>query len=116
MDTLSWLIGALVDHTPWWLWALLLLVPLGWFYPVLAPLWAALPGRVKALIGAAVAAVFIYLAGRNRGAAGALSRAQQKEQRDADRIRDEGNAARARAERDALGDGLRDDDGWRRQD
>ncbi|MCS0501634.1 hypothetical protein [Ancylobacter mangrovi] len=108
------LLGAILDWTPWWAWLAAGLAILASTYQVWRPVWALLPAPVKGAVVLILTGGLAYQAGRNRGAAGALERAQQKEQARADDIRDKGDAARAASERRSDGGGLRDDDGWRR--
>lgn len=112
MSVLGWLL----DLTPWWLWLALSLALLAATWSVWHPLWLLVPAPLRAALLAAGAAALAYLAGRNHGAAGALSRAETKEQALADDIRRKGADARARADRDADAGRLRDDDGWKRHD
>lgn len=107
-------LGWLLDTTPWWLWLVGAAVLLAATYQLWAPIWALLPRPLKVAAGGLVALVLAYLAGRNRGAAGALHRAKEREAAHADKITD--TARRARAGSDARADGgrLRDDDGFRR--
>ncbi|WP_371347043.1 hypothetical protein [Ancylobacter sp. IITR112] len=113
---MSWLLGIVLDWTPWWLWAAAGGVLLLTTFPYWRPLWVLLPGPLRAGLIAAGAATLAYLAGRNTGSAGALQRAREKEQARAEDIERRAAAARERADRDALSGGLRDDDGWRRND
>jgi len=71
---MTWLLGVILDNTPWWAWALASLAALAATYQLWCPLWLALPNPAKAGIAAAGAAILAYLAGRNRGASGALAR------------------------------------------
>lgn len=71
---MTWLLGVVLDSTPWWAWGLAALAALAASYQIWWPLWLALPSPVKAGIAAAGAAILAYLAGRNRGASGALER------------------------------------------
>jgi len=71
---MTWLLGVVLDSTPWWAWALAALAALAASYQLWWPLWMALPSPIKAGIAAAGAAILAYLAGRNRGASGALAR------------------------------------------
>ncbi|WP_246659474.1 AtpZ/AtpI family protein [Ancylobacter moscoviensis] len=113
---MSWLLGLILDHTPWWLWLAVGLGILAATYQVWRPFWLLLPSPIKTALAALVAAGLAYLAGRNKGAAGALQRAQEQEQARADDIREKGARARERADRDAVSGRLRDDDGWKRRD
>lgn len=113
---MSWILGIVIDNTPWWLWLAVGIGLLAWTYSLWAPLWMAIPSTWRIAIIGAATAVLMYLAGRNSGAAGALQRAKEKEQARADDIREKGAEARAHADHDALSGGLRDDDGWRRDD
>jgi len=113
---MSWLMGWLLDTTPWWLWAAALAVLLAATYQLWLPLWSLLPRPLQAILIAIGTAILAYLAGRNTGAAGTLRRAQEKEQAHADELRRKGAESRARADRDAVSGRLRDDDGWRRED
>lgn len=114
MEALAAALGWMLDFTPWWLWlggAAALLV---FTYQIWAPIWALLPRPIKVAAGGLVAIGFAYLAGRNRGAAGALQRAKEKEAAHADAITDAARRARAGADARNVGDRLRDNDGWRR--
>ena len=71
---MTWLLGVVIDSTPWWAWALAALAALAASYQLWWPLWGTLPAPAKAGIAAAGAAILAYLAGRNRGASGALER------------------------------------------
>jgi len=71
---MTWLLGVVLDHTPWWAWALAALAALAATYQLWWPIWLALPTPVKAGVATAGAAILAYLAGRNRGASGALAR------------------------------------------
>ena len=113
---MTWLLGIILDSTPWWLWALAGAGILAATYQIWRPLWALLPSPVKAVLIASGAAALAYLAGRNKGAAGALHRAKEQEQARADDIIDRGTDARQRADRDAVSGRLHDDDGWKRDD
>lgn len=108
------LIGWLLDVTPWWAWALASLALLGATYQVWAPLWALAPSWLRTGALGLASIVLAYLAGRNRGASGALDRAKQQEAAHADRITEAGRRARADADALNVGERLRDDDGWRR--
>lgn len=109
MTALGWLLDAL----PWWLWLVGAAVLLVATYQLWAPVWVLLPRPLKVAAGGFVAIVLAYLAGRNRGAAGALQRAREKEAAHAEQITE--TARRARADADARNaSGMRDDDGWRR--
>jgi len=71
---MTWLVGVVFDNTPWWAWGLAALAALAATYQLWWPIWLALPSPVKAGAAAAGAAILAYLAGRNRGASGALAR------------------------------------------
>lgn len=113
---MSWLLGVIIDNVPWWLWLTPLLVLLAATWQFWRPIVTLIPWPGIVALAAVIAGAFAYLAGRNKGAAGALQRAQEKEQARADDIREKGAAARARADRDAMDGRLFDDDGWRRPD
>lgn len=113
---MTWLLGFIVDNVPWWVWLVALAVLLAITWQAWRPIWALLPSPIKAAVLIIGTAVLAYLAGRNKGASGALHRAQERETARAEDIRDRGAKARERADRDALGDRLRDDDGWKRHD
>lgn len=106
--------GWVLDLIPWWIWAIAGGVALAASLPWWRPIWLALPSSIKAALLLIGTGGLAYLAGRNRGASGALQRAKDKEQARADDIFQRGTEARARAERDADTGRLRDDDGWRR--
>lgn len=108
--------SGLLDSVPLWIWGLIGLAILGATYSLWLPIWAALPATWRIAIIGAGFAVLAALWGRNKGATGALQRARDKEQARADEIRRKGAEARARADRDAIGGRLRDNDGWRRDD
>ncbi len=113
---MSWFLGWLIDATPWWAWLLAVGALLAATYQLWAPLWALTPQPLKIGLGAVAAALAAYLAGRNRGAAGALARAQAEQ--DAARQR----AIKARQEIDHEVDALapadldRDLAKWMRRD
>lgn len=107
---LAWL----VDLIPWWIWAVIAAGALAASYPYWRPLWAVLPSPIKTAALVVLTGGLAYLAGRNSGSAGALQRAQEKEQARADDIHKKGAEARSRADHDAMSGGLLDDDGWRR--
>lgn len=113
---MSWLLAVIVDHVPWWLWAVLLAVAAAATWPFWRPILALIPWPGTVALAAAIVGGLAYLAGRNRGAAGALDRVRKREQAHADDINEAGTAARARADRDAMGGRLYEDDGWRRKD
>ncbi|WGD31272.1 hypothetical protein AncyloWKF20_05460 [Ancylobacter sp. WKF20] len=112
MSALGWLL----DNSPWWLWLAGVVVLLAATWSVWRPFWLLMPAPLRAAALAAGAAFLAYLAGRNHGAAGAQTRAREKEQTLADDIRRKGADARARADRDAAAGRLRDNDGWKRDD
>lgn len=105
---MTWLFGWILDNTPWWLWLII-------GAAALAPVWPYLPSKAKAAIIAGAAIAGAYLAGRNKGAAGADARSAAKDQANADTIRAHGARARVDADRDALSGGLRSDDGHKRE-
>ncbi len=113
---MGWLPSFILDHTPWWLWAILVAGLLAVTWQLWLPFWRLVPPPLRAALIAFVLAVLAYLAGRNKGAAGALQRAREQEQARADDIRERGAEARARADRDAVSGRLRDDDSWKRHD
>ncbi|MDQ0305356.1 hypothetical protein [Ancylobacter polymorphus] len=113
---MTWALGIVLDWTPWWLWALAGGVLLASTYSLWRPVWALLPSPIKTAAVVLATAGIAYLAGRNKGASGALQRAREKEQARADEIIERGTAARQRADRDAVSGRLRDDDGWKRND
>lgn len=104
----------LIDLIPWWAWALAGAVLLASTYSIWRPVWAFLPPPIKTAAIVLATGGLAYLAGRNKGASGALQRAKEQEQARADDIIDRGTAARQRADRDAVSGRLRDDDGHRR--
>lgn len=110
MSALGWLL----DVTPWWVWAMGAAALLAATWQLWAPLAVLVPRPVKIAAGALLAVTLAYLAGRNRGAAGALQQAKEREAAHADKITDAARRARARADALNVGDRLRDDDGWRR--
>lgn len=109
------ILGWILDATPWWVWGGAGLFVLVATYQVWLPLWRLLPSPIKTTLIVIATGGLAFLAGRNRGSAGALDRAKEQEQARADDIRENGARARARAERSA-GDGGLLDDGWRRKD
>lgn len=113
---MSWILGLVLDWTPWWLWLAAGFVLLASTYQVWRPVWVLLPSPIKNAIVVIVTGGLAYLAGRNKGASGALQRAKKQEQARAEDIIERGTAARGRADRDALDGRLRDDDGWKRND
>ncbi|GLK72612.1 hypothetical protein KHC23_07815 [Ancylobacter dichloromethanicus] len=113
---MSWLLAIVLDWTPWWLWTAAGGVLLAATFSLWRPILAILPWPAIVALAASIVGALAYLAGRNKGAAGALQRARDKEQARADDIEHRAAAARERADRDALSGGLRDDDGWRRND
>ncbi|WP_371346107.1 hypothetical protein [Ancylobacter sp. IITR112] len=113
---MSWIFAAILDWTPWWVWALAGAALLASTYSLWRPVWALLPSAIKTAAIALATGGIAYLAGRNKGASGALQRAKEQEQARADDIIERGTAARQRADRDALDGRLRDDDGWQRRD
>lgn len=110
------MLGWLLDLTPWWVWVLAGGVLLASTYTLWRPVWALLPPPVKAAVIVIATGGLAYLAGRNKGASGALQRAKEQEQARADEIIERGTAARQRADRDAVSGRLRDNDGWKRDD
>ena len=76
---MTWLIGIVLDNTPWWAWAIAAVTALAATYQLWMPLWALVPAPAKAALIAIGAAVLAYLAGRNRGAAGAVERERAKQ-------------------------------------
>lgn len=113
---MTWILGVILDNVPVWVWLIALAVLLAATWQIWRPLWALLPSPIKAAILIIGTAGIAYLAGRNKGASGALQRAQERENARAEDIRDRGAKARERADRDAVGGRLRDDDGWKRND
>lgn len=113
---MSWLLGMVLDWTPWWLWAIAGGVLLASTFTLWRPIVALLPWPAIVALAASLVGALAYLAGRNKGAAGTLQRAREKEQARAEDIERRAAAARKRADRDALSGGLRDNDGWRRDD
>lgn len=113
---MSWLLDVALDWAPWWLWWVAAAAALLATYPAWRPVWALLPSPIKTAAVVIATGGLAYLAGRNKGAAGALQRAREKEQAYADDIREKGARARERADRDAVDGRVRDDDGWRRHD
>ncbi|MBB3769820.1 type VI protein secretion system component VasK [Angulomicrobium tetraedrale] len=107
---MSWIL----DLIPWWLWALAGGALLAATWQVWLPWWLALPKPIRTGLAILATGGLAYLAGRNKGAAGALQRAREQEQAHADDIRKRGADARARSDRDAVSGRLRDDDGFRR--
>jgi len=107
-------LGWLLDITPWWAWVVGGGVLLAATYQLWAPLAVLVPRPVKIAAGALLAAGLAYLAGRNRGADGALQREREKEAANAGKITDAAQRARADADAGSAGDRLRADDGWKR--
>lgn len=110
------MLGWLLDLIPWWIWAAVAAGVLAATYTLWRPVWALLPSPVKAAVIVIATGGLAYLAGRNKGAAGALQRAKEQEQARADEIIERGTAARQRADRDAVSGRLREDDGFKRRD
>lgn len=110
MSALGWLL----DATPWWMWLLGAAALLAATFQLWVPVWALLPRPLKVAAGGLAALVLAYLAGRNRGAAGALQRAKGREAAHADRVKETARRARAGADARNVGGRLRDDDGFRR--
>ena len=108
------MIGWALDHIPWWVPAGGLALTLLITFPYWRPFWVALPSPVKTAVIILATAGLAYLAGRNKGASGALQRAKEQEQARADDIIDRGTAARQRADRDAVSGRLHNDDGFKR--
>ena len=111
---MSWFLGIVLDWTPWWLWAIAGGVLLASTFSIWRPILALLPWPAIVALAASIVGALAYLAGRNKGAAGALQRAEQKERALADDIKERGTAARQRADRDAVSGRLRENDGWKR--
>jgi len=108
------MLGWLIDLIPWWIWAVLAVGGLAATYTLWRPVWALMPSPVKAAVVVIVTGGLAYLAGRNKGASGALQRATEQEQARADQIIERGTAARQRADRDAVSGRLHNDDGFKR--
>ncbi|MFG1462245.1 hypothetical protein V5F77_05025 [Xanthobacter sp. DSM 24535] len=83
---MSWFIGVVLDNTPWWAWAIAAAAALAATYQLWMPLWALLPQPAKATLIAIGAAVLAYLAGRNRGAAGAVERERAKQDAETQKV------------------------------
>ncbi|WP_428029830.1 hypothetical protein [Ancylobacter sp.] len=113
---MTWLLGLVLDWTPWWLWLAAGIAALAATYTLWRPVWALLPTPIKTAAIVIATGGLAYLAGRNKGASGALQRATEQEQARADQIIERGTAARQRADRDAVSGRLRDNDGWKRDD
>lgn len=58
----------ILDHVPYWVWLIALVVALAATYPMWSALWLLLPRPLKIALVAIVGIVAAYLAGRNRGA------------------------------------------------
>ena len=110
------MMSLIADWVPWWVWLALGGGILIATYSIWLPWWLLIPEKARLGIIGAVAAILAYLAGRNKGASGALQRAQEQEQARADDIIQDATRARQRADADALAGGLRSDDGHKRQD
>jgi hypothetical protein len=82
----------LIDQVPFYVWAIIALGGFGalmwFFYPVLMPLWNALPGPVKAGILLIVTAIGGVLYGRYKGA---KDERDMQQKRDANAIQDREN-------------------------
>ncbi len=76
---MNWLIGIVLDNTPWWAWAIAATAALAATYQLWMPLWALIPSPAKAALIAIGGAILAYLAGRNRGASGAVERERAKQ-------------------------------------
>lgn len=108
------MLGWVIDLIPGWVWWLAAFIALAATFPYWRPVWALLPAPFKIAVAAFVAALPAYLAGRNKGASGALQRAKEQEQARADEIIERGTAARQRADRDTASGRLREPDDWKR--
>lgn len=116
MSWWNWLVGILLDNVPWWAWVTLVIGAAAATVNLWLPLYMAAPGWVKVSLWLVGVGAIGYVAGRNKGSEGALQRAREKEQRNAENIRKVAAEARSRSERDSMGDGLRRDDGFKRPD
>lgn len=76
---MTWLFGIVLDNTPWWAWAIAATAALAATYQLWMPLWALIPSPAKAALIAIGGAILAYLAGRNRGASGAVERERAKQ-------------------------------------
>ncbi len=92
---MSWLL----DMVPWWAWCAGLGVALALTAQFWWPLAVAMPRAGWAALGGAVLVLVAYLAGRNKGAAGAIEReraateaARKKAQAAKERVRDDVDA------------------------
>ncbi|WP_421696950.1 hypothetical protein [Ancylobacter sp.] len=108
------MLGWVIDIIPWWVWAALAAGALAATYTLWRPVWVLLPSPVKTAVIVIATGGVAYLAGRNKGASGALQRAKEQEQARADEIIERGTAARQRADRDASDGRLREPDNWKR--
>jgi len=108
------MLGWLIDLIPGWLWWLAAACALIATYPYWRPVWALLPSPIKTAALIIATGGLAYLAGRNKGATGALQRAREKEQARAEDIIERGTAARQRADRESSAGGIHDDDGFKR--
>ncbi|MFH1557653.1 MAG: hypothetical protein ABII76_22830 [Pseudomonadota bacterium] len=83
---MTWLFGIVLDNTPWWAWAIAATAALAATYQLWMPLWALIPAPAKAALIAIGGAILAYLAGRNRGAAGAVERERAKQDAAAQKV------------------------------
>lgn len=86
---MDWLSYAF-NFIPWWVWTIIVIVPVAVFWQALLPIWLALPKWLKGLIIGAGALLTAYVAGRNRGS---------KDERDR-RVKADANAIKNRKDID----------------
>lgn len=112
---MTWFAGWILDHTPWWLWALVAAGILAATYQLWLPIWLRLPAPLRTTVIGGAAAALAYLAGRNKGSAGAVQRERDRQQAATDRLikdKQEKDDAAARLSDDALD---RDNARWLRK-
>lgn len=112
---MTWFAGWVFDITPWWLWALLAIVILSATYQFWIPLWFRLPSSVRTVVMASGAAVLAYLAGRNKGAAGAVQRERDRQQAATDQLIEDKREKEDAAARLSDDDLDRDNSRWLRK-
>ena len=90
MGEIIW--NTIVDHIPLWGWMVIIALPIGallyFFYPILIPLWKALPTPVKAVLIFIVGLFLAFMGGRYKGRANAEEE-QRRRERDALKTRTE---------------------------
>lgn len=82
------MISWILDFVPYWVWIIVVGIALAATYQIWFAIWLALPRWLKTAIIATASLGLVYLAGRNRGAAGERDR-QKKASEQAARRREE---------------------------